>query len=150
MERRSSASAVVFLLFRCQAEKKRDSALINVETNGGTSISTRLIVRQITNISAHAVKSHLQPMAISTENTAAMSAISRIDSEVAIVTREQMENEKHYQATMTIAKNLLNEGIISEEEYCQIDTKFKEQYAVTFSTLFTDINLIKYGSYGNI
>lgn len=66
------------------------------------------------------------------------------------MTKEQMENEKRYQATMTVAKNLLRDGIISEEEYCQIDTKFKEQYGVTFSTLFTDISLINYGSYGNI
>ena len=66
------------------------------------------------------------------------------------MTKERMEEEKRYLATMSIAKNLLKQGIISEEEYCQIDTKFKEQYAVSFSTLFTDINLIKLGSYGNI
>ncbi len=66
------------------------------------------------------------------------------------MTKEQMENEKHYQATMTVAKNLLKDGIISEEEYCQIDTKFKEQYGVTFSTLFTDIRLIKFENYGNM
>ena len=59
--------------------------------------------------------------------------------------KEQMEDEKCYLATMSIAKNLLKQGIISEEEYCQIDTKFKEHYAVSFSTLFTDINLINYG-----
>ena len=66
------------------------------------------------------------------------------------MTKERMEEEKRYLATMSIAKNLLKQGIISEEEYCQIDTKFKEQYAVSLSTLFTDINLIKLGSYGNI
>lgn len=66
------------------------------------------------------------------------------------MTKERMEEEKRYLATMSIAKNLLKQGIISEEEYCQIDTKFKEQYAVSFSTLFTDINLINYGKCGNM
>lgn len=66
------------------------------------------------------------------------------------MTNEQMEKENLYQATMSIAKNLLKQGIISEEEYCQIDTKFKGQYAVSFSTLFTDIDLINYGKCGNM
>ena len=66
------------------------------------------------------------------------------------MTKERMEEEKRYLGTMSIAKNLLKQGIISEEEYCQIDTKFKEQYAVSFSTLFTDINLINYGKCGNM
>ena len=66
------------------------------------------------------------------------------------MTKERMEEEKRYLATMSIAKNLLKQGIISEEEYCQIDTKFKEQYAVSFSTLFTDINLINYGKCWNM
>ena len=39
------------------------------------------------------------------------------------MTKERMEEEKRYLATMSIAKNLLKQGIISEEEYCQIDTK---------------------------
>ena len=102
------------------------------------------------NMNARTVKSHLQHTAMQTVSIAAMNVTSLTDLEVAIVTKEQMENEKHYQATMTVAKNLLRDGIISEEEYCQIDTKFKEQYGVTFSTLFTDISLINYGSYGNI
>ena len=96
------------------------------------------------------VKSLLAHMGIRTENTAVMPAISRTDLEVAAMTKERMEEEKRYLATMSIAKNLLKQGIISEEEYCQIDTKFKEQYAVSFSTLFTDINLINYGKCGNM
>lgn len=63
---------------------------------------------------------------------------------------EQMKNEMLYQGTMLIAKNLLKRGIISEEEYCQIDTMFKQKYAVSLSTLFTDIRLIKYANHGNM
>jgi hypothetical protein len=70
--------------------------------------------------------------------------------EVVAMTKAQMENEKVYQGTMTIAKNLLKQGIISEEEYEQIDTMYRQKYSISLSTLFTDIRLIKYGDYGNI
>ena len=66
------------------------------------------------------------------------------------MTKEQMEKETMYQATMSIAKNLLSKGVISDEEYAQIDTNFRNKYGISLSTLFTDIRLIKLGSYGNI
>ena len=81
-------------------------------------------------------------MEIKIESTAATSATSRIDSEVAVVTKEQYEQEKKYLVTMNMAKKLLEKGVISDEEYRQIDTKFQQKYGVTFSTLFTTIDLI--------
>lgn len=66
------------------------------------------------------------------------------------MSEEQMEKEKMYLTTMSIAKNLLNKGVISEEEYAQIDTNFQQKYAISLSTLFTDIRLIKLGNYGNM
>ena len=66
------------------------------------------------------------------------------------MTKEQIQNEKMYLGTMTNAKNLLKQGIISDEEYEQIDTKFQEKYDASLYTLFTDIRLIKYGSYGKM
>ena len=96
------------------------------------------------------VKSLLAHMGIRTENTAVMPAISRTDSGVAAMTNEQIQNEKMYLGTMTTAKHLLKQGIISDEEYEQIDTNFRKKYDISLSTLFTDIHLIKFGSYGNI
>ena len=52
------------------------------------------------------------------------------------------ENEKLYQATMTFARTLLNKGLLTEEEYRQIDTKFTEKYAPTSGRLLSDIDLI--------
>ena len=89
-------------------------------------------------------------MGIRTENIAVMPAISRTDSEVAAMTKEQIQNEKMYIGTMTTAKNLLKQGIISDEEYEQIDTMFRQKYAISLSTLFTDIRLIKYADHGNM
>ena len=66
------------------------------------------------------------------------------------MTKEQMEKETMYQATMSIAKNLLSKGVISDEEYAQIDTNFRNKYGISLSTLFTDIRLIKFSNYGNM
>ena len=52
------------------------------------------------------------------------------------------ENEKLYQATMTFARTLLNKGLLTEEEYRIIDTKFTEKYAPTSGRLVSDIDLI--------
>lgn len=89
-------------------------------------------------------------MGIKTGSIALTSAMSLTGSEVTVMTKEQMEKEKMYLTTMSIAKNLLNKGVISEEEYAQIDTNFQQKYAISLSTLFTDIRLIKFGNYGNI
>ena len=102
------------------------------------------------NMSVHIAKSLLQLTAIRIENTAPTSVTLPTDSEVAAMTKEQMDNENMYQATMMIAKNLLNKGVISEEEYAQIDTNFREKYSISLSTLFTDIRLIKFENYGNM
>lgn len=79
-----------------------------------------------------------------------MNAISKIVLEVTAMTNEQIQNEVMYQGTMLVAKQLLKKGIISDEEYEQIDTMFRQKYAISLSTLFTDIRLIKFGNYGNI
>lgn len=131
-------------------EKRRSSALINVGINGGMPTWIWSIVKHSMTLYVPIVKSRFGFMEIRIGNIAPTSAISMTDSEVAVMTNEQMQNEKLFQGTMLMAKNLLKQGIISEEEYCQIDTKFKEQYAVSFSTLFTDIDLINYGKCGNM
>lgn len=55
--------------------------------------------------------------------------------------RKEFRNEKLYQTTMNLARRLLSEGIISEKEYCRIDTIFTDRYKPIFGTLFAGINL---------
>ena len=57
------------------------------------------------------------------------------------MSKEEFKNEKLYLATMHIARKMLNEGLITEEEYRQIDTIFLEKYKPVFGTLFSDISL---------
>lgn len=70
-----------------------------------------------------------------------MSAILPTGLGVARMTEEQFRAEKLYQTTMNIARRMLSQGLISEEEYCQIDTIFLEKYRPVFGTLFSDISL---------
>ena len=71
-----------------------------------------------------------------------MSATSPTVSKVVMaMSKEEFRNEKLYQTTMHLARKMLDEGIISEEEYRQIDTIFLEKYKPVFGTLFSDISL---------
>lgn len=57
------------------------------------------------------------------------------------MSEEQMNNEKLYQATMSMVMRMLENGIINEQEYRQIDTIFLEKYRPVFGTLFSDTRL---------
>ena len=70
-----------------------------------------------------------------------MSAILPTGLGVARMTEEQFRAEKLYQTTMNVAGRMLSQGLISEEEYCQIDTIFLEKYRPVFGTLFSTMPL---------
>lgn len=54
------------------------------------------------------------------------------------MTKKDFKNEKLYQTTMSVAKKMLSEGLITEEEYRQIDTIFIGKYRPVFGTLFSE------------
>ena len=68
-----------------------------------------------------------------------MCATSGTGSEAARMSKEQMRQEKLYQVTMSMVRRMLEKGLISEEEYRQIDTMFLEKYRPVFGTLFSEI-----------
>ena len=70
-----------------------------------------------------------------------MSAILPTGLGVARMTDEQFRAEKLYQTTMNVAGRMLSQGLISEEEYCQIDTIFLEKCRPVFGTLFSAMPL---------
>lgn len=57
------------------------------------------------------------------------------------MSKEEFRDEKLYQTTMHLARKMLSDGLISEEEYRQIDTIFLAKYKPVFGTLFSDISL---------
>jgi len=44
------------------------------------------------------------------------------------VNSEQFKRERQYQTTIAIVKTMLKNGLISEDEFCQIDTMLLEKY----------------------
>ena len=54
---------------------------------------------------------------------------------------EEGKREIIYQMTMSAARQMLEKGLISEEEYKQFDTKMQQKYRPIFGTLFSNINL---------
>lgn len=66
------------------------------------------------------------------------------------MSNEQFQNDKKYQGTMAIARNLLKQGIITKEEYEEIDTKYKAKYSPILGSILADIELISLGTNGNM
>lgn len=60
-----------------------------------------------------------------------------------MMTKQEFRNERLYQTTMAAVKKLLKQGTISEDEYGQIDTIFREKYHPSLGSLLFDISLIQ-------
>ena len=71
-------------------------------------------------------------MEAKTANIADASVISGTGLEMAM-SKEEFRNEKLYHA-----RKMLSDGLISEDEYRQIDTIFLEKYRPTLGTLFSE------------
>lgn len=76
-------------------------------------------------------------MEAKTANIADASVISGTGLETAM-SKEEFRNEKLYQTTMHLARKMLSDGLISEDEYRQIDTIFLEKYRPILGTLFSE------------
>lgn len=75
-------------------------------------------------------------MVIHTENTAPMNVMSKAVSRVVMVMdKKQFRAEKMYRISLSVAKSMLEKGIISREEYSEIDTILLEKYRPTLGTL---------------
>lgn len=54
------------------------------------------------------------------------------------MTTEQFDREKRYQIAMHVARTMLNQTLISEQEYRQINTIFIEKYRPFYGCLYRD------------
>ena len=59
--------------------------------------------------------------------------------EAAAMSKEEFRNEKLYQTTMHLVRQMLEDGVISAEEYRRIDAVFLKKYQPLFGSLFSDI-----------
>lgn len=52
------------------------------------------------------------------------------------MTEELFERVSMYKATMSLAKSMLRQGLLSEDEYAEIDRIFAEKYGLSLSVIF--------------
>ena len=55
------------------------------------------------------------------------------------MTEIQFQAEKRYQVAISIAKSLVEKGILTQEEYVVIDTNLLEKFQPTLGTLLSEM-----------
>lgn len=73
----------------------------------------------------------LHPATVSTAQTALVS----------VFTDEPLAHETKYQATMAFFAGMLKNGILTEEQYAEIETKMLDKYHPMFGTIFAQSRL---------
>ena len=58
------------------------------------------------------------------------------------MSEKEFRAELHYRMSLSVAKTMLEKGIISEDEYSEIDTIVLEKYRPTLGTLLAGKPLI--------
>ena len=58
------------------------------------------------------------------------------------MSKEEGRREIVYQMTMTAARKMLEQGLITRKEYEEFDTRMQQKYAPVFGTLFSNLNLL--------
>lgn len=58
------------------------------------------------------------------------------------MSKEQFRAERLYQMSLSVAKSMLEKGIISKEEFTEIDTILLQKYRPTLGTLLAGKPLI--------
>lgn len=72
-----------------------------------------------------------------------MNAISETGSKAVMeVSKEQFRAERLYRMSLSVAKSMLEKGIITSDEYSEIDTILREKYRPILGTLLVGKPLI--------
>jgi hypothetical protein len=65
-----------------------------------------------------------------------MPVTSRLALEVFAMSPKQARQELDYHAALSVAKTMLENALITQEEYRQIDTIFRAEYLPVFGSLY--------------
>ena len=66
------------------------------------------------------------------------------------MTETEFDRERRYQVTMHFIRKMLAEGLISEEEYCQIDTRNRRKFLPVTGGLLSGKSLLYAGTRANM
>lgn len=81
----------------------------------------------------------VRPFKHTETTTGSIAAVNATFVQGSEVNSVDLQNELMYQMTMSIARRMFSEGLMTEDEYRQIDTMFREKYHPKIGTLFVDL-----------
>ena len=58
------------------------------------------------------------------------------------MTKEEFDREKRYQVVMHFVRKMLSDELITEEEYCRIDTKYRQKFLPVTGDLLSGKTLL--------
>jgi len=103
---------------------------------GGIPTGTPWPRKQPSNRRVLIAAGHLKVTTTSTGSIAAMPAILKTDlEELTLMTHEQFEREKNYRVALFVAESMLKRGLITDQEYHEIDTILIEKHRPVFGGL---------------
>lgn len=109
--------------------------ILGVGHCGGRSIHRRSIGNN-TNITASGVVLHFNHRGVPPNTAAGDATPMRGERRIVPVSDELRMKIIHYRTAMSMVKQMVLEGIITEEEYSEIDTILRAKYAISLSTIF--------------
>ena len=138
-----SAHSAALCLRRLPAESELSSARITAVPPGGMHTRKRSTAEPYTTSPALTAESPSLPTATQKENTALTPAISQTATKaVTGMSEDKFRSEMSYLAALSIAKNLREKGLLSEEEYAVIDTNLRAEFSPSLGTLLSENDLI--------
>lgn len=109
--------------------------ILGVERRGGGSIRRKSIENN-TGISVSGVVRLFYHLGVPPSTAAGDAMPMRGERRIVPVSDELRMKIIHYRTAMSVVKQMVLEGIISEEEYSEIDTILRAKYAISLSTIF--------------
>lgn len=111
--------------------------------SGGRNTQTESTAKQSTHLPVPDVDGHSRLTGIRAASTVLTTVMLRTDlEEVQTMSEKQFQAEKLYYISISIAKSMLEKGVIDKEVYAIIDTKLLEKYRPISATLLSGKPLI--------
>ena len=81
-------------------------------------------------------------MEIKIGSTARTDAMLKTDSGDVVMNKDEGRREIMYQMTMSVARKMIAEGLLTKAEYRDFDSRMKKKYKPILGELFSNINLL--------
>ena len=133
---------VEHVLNKYRGEKLKSSVLIIVVIIGGIAILIWLNEKHPISMYVLIVVSSLLFMEIKIGSTARTDAMLKTDSGDVVMNKDEGHREIMYQMTMSVARKMIAEGLLTRDEYRAFESEMQKKYKPIIGELFSNINLL--------